>query len=97
MATLQDKRFLLVVGLLIILSAAFWGGSRYPALHEKAAMGTETSLSGLGFSALVAITPETPVVPRILYTTVNWTYTNRQGMTFGLLFGALLLTLFCLL
>src|SRR5258706_217065 len=60
-------------------------------------MGTGTPLSGLGLSTLVSIPPDAEVVPKILYTTVNWAYTNRQGMTFGILFGALLMVLASLL
>ncbi len=90
--TLKDKRLVLVGLLMVFLAGGFWTGSRYPALHEKAMMGTDTSLSGLGFATLVEVTPDEKPVLRILYTTINWTYTNRQGMTFGILFGALLMT-----
>ncbi len=78
---------------MVLLAAEFWAGSRYPALNQKLAMGTDTPVAGLAFSTLVSIAPDEKIVPRILYETVNWTYTNRQGMTFGVLFGALLMTL----
>ncbi len=97
MDTLRDKRFILVALLMAALAAEFWGDSRYPALNEKLLMGADTPLSGLAFSTLVNIAPDEKVVPRILYETVNWTYTNRQGMTFGILFGALLMTLLALI
>ncbi|HMH52772.1 MAG TPA: FG-GAP-like repeat-containing protein [Candidatus Acidoferrum sp.] len=96
MATLRDKRFILVLLLTAAVAAYFWGGSRYPALNEKAAMGTETPFSGLAFSTIVKVPSEDPLVSRILYSTVNWAYTNRQGMTFGILFGALVMTLLAL-
>jgi uncharacterized membrane protein YraQ (UPF0718 family) len=90
---LRDKRFLIVVGLMALLAAQFWGGSRYPALNEKAAMGTENALAGLAFNPLLKIAPDETLVRRILYETINWTHTNRQGMTFGILFAALVMTL----
>ncbi len=74
--TLKDKRLVLVGLLMVFLAGGFWTGSRYPALHEKAMMGTDTSLSGLGFATLVEVTPDEKPVLRILYTTINWTYTN---------------------
>ena len=76
---------------MVLTAAAFWGGSRYPALNEKVLMGADTSISGLGFDTLVEIPPDAQMLPRVLYTTANWTYTNRQGMSFGVLFGALML------
>ena len=93
MGLIRDKRFIVVALLIAALAGVFWGGSRYPALAEKMHMGTAIPISGLGFSALVKIPPDAGLVPRIFYTTVNWTYTNRQGMTFGVLFGALAMTL----
>jgi uncharacterized membrane protein YraQ (UPF0718 family) len=93
---LRDKRFILVILLMAVVAGYFWGGSRYPALNEKALMGTSTPFSDLAFSTLVKIPPEDPLILRILYSTLNWAYTNRQGMTFGILFGALIMTLLAL-
>jgi uncharacterized membrane protein YraQ (UPF0718 family) len=83
------KRLVIVASLLVVLLAAFWSGSRYPALNEKLLMGVDTPVEGLAFSTLLEVAPDEKPLPKILYTTVNWTYTNRQGMTFGLLAGAL--------
>ena len=96
MAILKDKRFVLVVLLTAAVAAYFWGGSRYPALNEKLMMGTSTPFTGLAFSTIVKVPADAGVLQRILYATVNWAYTNRQGMTFGILFGALMLTLLAL-
>ena len=92
MTLMRDKRFLILLVLMALLCAEFWAGSRYPALNEKLLMGTDTPLSGLAFSQLVDVPPDASLVPRIFYTTINWMYTNRQGMSFGILFGALLMT-----
>src|SRR5262245_43861479 len=96
MAILRDKRFILVLVLTALVAAYFWGGSRYPALNEKLMMGTHTPFSGLAFSTIVKIPADEKLIPRIFYSTVNWAYTNRQGMTFGIIFGALVMTLLSL-
>jgi uncharacterized membrane protein YraQ (UPF0718 family) len=51
----------------------------------------------LGFDARMPVTPQMPLATRIERTTVNWLWTNRIGMTFGLFFGAAMLTLLPLL
>ncbi len=48
----------------------------------------------LSFEALIELRPEYPVWKRIGISTLNWIDTNLQGMTFGILFGAAILTLF---
>ena len=88
-----DKRFLLGCLLLGLLSVAFWSGSRYPALNEKAMMGANTDLSALGFDTIFEVSPADPLLLQIVFNTVNWMYTNKTGMLFGLLFAALLMTL----
>ena len=94
---IKDKRLFLVGALMLIVGIIFWAGSRYPALNEKAIMGADTELSALGFDTLVKVTSNLPLIVKIIYNTINWIYTNKQGMTFGLLFSALLMTLFSLL
>jgi uncharacterized membrane protein YraQ (UPF0718 family) len=96
LAPLRGKRVVLVGVLMAAVAGYFWFGSRYPALNEKAAMGAETPFSGLAFSTIVDVPYDASVAWQILYATINWTYTNRQGMTFGVLFGALVMTLLAL-
>ena len=84
---------ILIGSLMALLAFEFWAGSRYPALNEKLMMGVATPLAGLAFSPLLAVAPDETVLRRILFETINWVYTNRQGMTFGVLFGAALMTL----
>ncbi len=69
----------------------FWVLSRGPALSEKATMGGEVSLDSLGFTAWFQIAPDATLPTRIALTTLNWIATNRQGMTFGVVFAALAL------
>jgi uncharacterized membrane protein YraQ (UPF0718 family) len=85
---LRDKGFVLSLIVLTGLAGLFWAGSRYPALDQKAMMAGETDLAALGFDILLLVTPDTPTVSRILFTSVNWMYTNWKGMTFGVLFAA---------
>lgn len=89
---LQNKPLILSVLLLSIIAIGFWTGSRYPALNEKAIMGADTNLSAIGFSTLYDVSPDLPAYMQIIYNTINWIYTNRQGMSFGIVFAAMLMT-----
>ena len=93
----RDKRFALLCLILLAIGILFWTGSRYPALQEKAIMGAQTNIFGIGFDPLITITSETPAPQKALYTFLNWLHTNWKGMTFGILFGSVLMTLFGLL
>jgi uncharacterized membrane protein YraQ (UPF0718 family) len=76
----------------------FWVDSRYPSLLKKLHSGKGIHISGaLSFDALMPVNPDMPLATRIGHTTVNWMYTNRIGMTFGICFGAAVLTLLPLL
>ncbi|QKQ27193.1 hypothetical protein [Candidatus Reidiella endopervernicosa] len=39
-----NKRIIVIALLIAVLAGSFWGGSRYPALDEKATMGGDTNL-----------------------------------------------------
>jgi uncharacterized membrane protein YraQ (UPF0718 family) len=72
----------------------FWIDSRYPSLLKKLHSGKGISVKGaLSFDALMPVTPAMSLMTRIGHTTVNWMWTNRIGMTFGICFGAAMLTL----
>lgn len=89
-----------IVAALLTLAIAlyFWVDSRYPALLKKMHSGASIHVAGaLSFDALMPVTPQMPLATRVGHTTANWLYTNRIGMTFGILFGAALLTLLPLL
>ncbi len=84
--------------LCIAIGMYFWVDSRYPALLKKLHSGKNIHVTGaLSFDALMPVTPQMPLATLIGHTTVNWMYTNRIGMTFGICFGAALLTLLPLL
>jgi len=72
----------------------FWIDSRYPALLKKLHSGKQISVKGaISFDALLPVTPAMSLLTRIEHTAVNWMWTNRIGMTFGICFGAAMVTL----
>jgi uncharacterized membrane protein YraQ (UPF0718 family) len=80
------------------IAAFFWIDSRYPSLLKKLHSGRSVHLNGaLSFDALMPVTPGMSMLTRIGHTSVNWMWTNRIGMTFGVCFGAAMLTLLPLL
>ena len=89
----SHKRLIIIGLLMAYISFSFWSGSRYPALNDKATMGSETRLEdSLSFEVLLEIQEGDSAAKRIAYSTVNWVNTNRQGMTFGVLFAGAFLT-----
>ena len=89
-----NKRLWIVVIVILATAVMFWSGSRYPSLDQKAIMGGSATLEDpLSFEASIQIQPDDGTAARILYTTINWIETNLQGMAFGLMIGACLLTL----
>jgi uncharacterized membrane protein YraQ (UPF0718 family) len=93
-------RIQIAVALVLALGIGsyFWVDSRYPALLKKLHSGTSIKTAGaLSFDAKLPVTADMPLAARIGRTTVNWLWTNRVGMTFGICFGAAMLTLLPLL
>ncbi|MDX2487238.1 MAG: FG-GAP-like repeat-containing protein, partial [Gammaproteobacteria bacterium] len=89
----SSKRLIIIGLLMAYIAFSFWGGSRYPALNDKATMGSETRLEdSLSFEVLLQIQEGDAIPKRIAYSTVNWVNTNKQGMTFGVLFAGGFLT-----
>ncbi len=88
------KRLAILVCLIAGLLAYFWLASRYPSIDQKAAMAGEVVMGDvLSFEASFPVTAADPLWHKILYSTLNWIMTNRQGMTFGVLLASLVLTL----
>jgi uncharacterized membrane protein YraQ (UPF0718 family) len=94
---LKDRRLFLSGALLLAIALHFWAGSRIPQLNEKALMGGDTQLNALGFETVLQVEPTDPLLLRTLYTSVNWMETNRKGMTFGIIFGAVLMMIISLM
>ena len=89
----RDRRAVLATLVASGIALWFWFGSRYPSLDAKASMGGDIELDAIGFSSVWIVPADASVVLRILATTVNWLATNRQGMTFAIIFGAAMLVL----
>lgn len=89
----KNKQLLLSILLMLIVALTFWLSSRYPALNEKAMMGDQTAISGIAFDELIPVLETSVWWEKITFNFINWAYTNKQGMTFGLLFAAVLMLL----
>lgn len=94
----QRRRIALMSVLMLGMALAFWSGSRYPTLNEKAIMGGDTNAEDpLTFNAFIQTQRGDPLYKKIAISSINWGAENRQGMTFGFLLGAGFLTIFSLL
>ncbi len=90
----SNKHLTLTAILVLAIGILFWTGSRYPQLNEKALMGGDTMLENpLSFESIVDIQAGDGDLKKILYTTINWADENTNGMAFGILFGAALMTM----
>ena len=93
-----DFRILITGALIAALCAMFWIGSRYPSLQGKASADPNEALSSpLGFERFFPEPAPDQRWKHIAWTAVEWGMTNRQGMTFGLLLAAAMLTVVPLL
>ncbi len=89
----NGKKIFLAVLIAAGIILFFWGQSRIPALTEKAQMGQRTTVGTLAFDIVLPVAAADPAYQRIIYTAVNWAYTNWKGMTFGVFFAAAFLSL----
>ncbi len=87
------KRIFLIALLMTGIALFFWDQSRIPALTAKAQMGIRTQIDAIAFDVIFPALDSYSLLKRILFTSINWAYTNWKGMTFGLLFGAACLSL----
>jgi uncharacterized membrane protein YraQ (UPF0718 family) len=91
---LSKRKLFLVLFFISLLAYSFWTGSRYPALNDKALMGGDMNITGIGFDIAYEVFPDDSLPVTIGKTTLNWIKTNLKGMTFGILFASLFLILF---
>ena len=93
-----DSRAVLCGILIAFICAVFWLGSRYPSLQSKAGADPDEALSTpLGFEGHFPEPRADEKFKRVLWVAAEWGVTNKQGMTFGLLLAAALLTMVPLL
>lgn len=85
-------RPMILVATGLVLLGVFWFASRYPQLFSKAEH-VGQALPSMAFSSqLIVLAEDAPIWQRILASAVNWLDSMKIGMTFGVLFGALLHT-----
>ena len=85
-------RPMILVATGMVLLGVFWFASRYPQLFSKADH-VGQALPSMAFSSqLIVLAEDAPIWQRILASAVNWLDSMKIGMTFGVLFGALLHT-----
>lgn len=95
---MRNKRLILIVLAITLICGYFWSQSRIPDLNVKADMGDEINLDDpLSFDAILIPEKDASLLIKTSYSTVNWAYTNRKGMIFGVTIGAALMGLFALL
>ncbi len=93
-----DLRIPITLCIIAVLCGFFWIGSRYPSLQGKASADPNEALSTpLGFERFFPEPPADQRLRHIGWTAVEWGITNRQGMTYGLLLAAAMLTILPLL
>lgn len=90
---LKNKRFLLTILMIFGVAGYFWTQSRYPQLDEKMMMGADTPVQAIGFDVYTEMPEDPTIVQKIYVNTINWMWTNRKGMGFGLILGALMMNL----
>lgn len=93
----DKKKAFWTLSYILFLCLIFWFSSRYPALDSKAIMEGSTNFQGIGFEHVFSFSEDAPAYEKIALNTLNWIETNRNGMTFGVLFAAALMLLFSLL
>ncbi len=85
--------FLIVLGFIIL--GTFWFGSRYPQLFHKAEhITTLIPKSFINSMELIPLTGQNNFWSRVFISFINWIWSMKVGMTFGLTMGALIHTLF---
>jgi len=97
-ARFVDARIVITGALIATICAIFWLGSRYPSLQSKAGADPDEALSTpLGFEGHFPEPRADEKFKRVLWVAAEWGVTNKQGMTFGILLAAALLTVVPLL
>ncbi len=88
-------RLFFLISFAVMILGTFWFSSRYPQLLEKAAhITTLTPRSFINSMELIPMADQHNLWSRVFASFVNWIWSMRIGMTFGLAMGALLHTLF---
>ncbi len=93
-----DFRIVFVALLMAALCAYFWAGSRYPSLQGKAGANPDEALAApLSYERHFPEPPANQRLRHVAWSAAEWVVINKQGMSFGLLLAAGMLTLVPLL
>ncbi len=88
------RRIIIIAFVIVSIAIGFWTSSRYPALQGKADMtGVINLVDPLVHDPIWMVESDAPFYKQIAATTVNWTWTNKKGMTFAVFIAAAFLTL----
>ena len=91
----ENRRIILISIVIVAIAIGFWSTSRYPTLQGKADMTGIIHLEDtLTHEVFIHVDEKASFVEKVAYTTVNWAWTNRQGMTFAVFIAAAFMTLF---
>lgn len=91
----ENRRIILISIVIVAIAIGFWSTSRYPTLQGKADMTGIIHLEDtLTHEVFIHVDEKASFVEKVTYTTVNWAWTNRQGMTFAVFIAAAFMTLF---
>lgn len=91
----ENRRVILISIVIVAIAIGFWSTSRYPTLQGKADMTGIIHLEDtLTHEVFLHIEKDAPFYEKVMYTTINWAWTNRQGMTFAVFIAAAFMTLF---
>ena len=89
---LRETRARVLALAAVVLVGTFWFAMRYPALVQKADSFGAVVPSMTFASEVMVVALDAPLWKQILAGAVNWLAAMKVGMTFGVLFGALLHT-----
>lgn len=91
----ENRRVILISIVIVAIAIGFWSTSRYPTLQGKADMTGIIHLEDtLTHEVILHIDKQAPFYKKVAFTTLNWAWTNRQGMTFAVFIAAAFMTLF---
>ncbi|MEY3758940.1 MAG: hypothetical protein RIR39_431 [Pseudomonadota bacterium] len=85
-------RPIILMGLAVLIVSIFWFTSRYPQLFSKVEHINDVLPSMVYSKQIMTVDLNAPIWLRIAASAVNWLNSMKIGMTFGVLFGALLHT-----
>lgn len=91
------KPFIIFLLFTILVCTYFWMTSRYPDLSGKSSLGTNASTSSIGFAPIIEIEEGMPFWHKVIAETINWIHTNKKGMSFAFVIGAIFLSIWPLI